>query len=156
MGFSSESTGSRVVVLEPSCPTARGILVSWPGMEHASPALEAEFPTTGPPGKFFSVGFWFFPQWLSGKESACNAGDIGHMGSIPWSGRSPGEGNGNSLQYSCLGNPMGRGAWQDIAYGVTKRGTWLSIHTQTHIGHEEPNLIRCSLTFQFSGIPILL
>ena len=44
-----------------------------------------------------------------GKESACNAGD---PGSIPGSGISPGEENGNPLQYSCLGNPMDRGAWQ--------------------------------------------
>ena len=49
-----------------------------------------------------------FPRSLVGKESACNAGDLG---SIPRSGRSPGEGNGNPLQYSCLENPMGRGAW---------------------------------------------
>ena len=47
------------------------------------------------------------PRWFSGKESACNAGDVG---SIPGSGRSPGEGNGNPLQYSCLENPMDRGA----------------------------------------------
>jgi len=43
------------------------------------------------------------PRWLSGKESACNAGD---PGSIPRLGRSPGEGNGNPLQYSCLENPL--------------------------------------------------
>ena len=49
------------------------------------------------------------PQWLSGKESACNAGD---MGSIPGLGRSPGGGHGNPLQCSCLENPMGRGAWR--------------------------------------------
>ena len=49
------------------------------------------------------------PWWLSGKESAPNAGDLG---SIPGSGRSPGEGNDNPLQYSCLENPMDRGAWQ--------------------------------------------
>ena len=48
------------------------------------------------------------PQWLSGKESACNAGD---EGSVPGSGRSLGERNGNPLQYVCLGNPMDRGAW---------------------------------------------
>ena len=47
------------------------------------------------------------PQWLSGKESSCNAGD---SGLIPGSGRYPGEGNGNPLQYSCLGNSMDRGA----------------------------------------------
>ena len=50
-----------------------------------------------------------FPHSLVGKESACNAGDLGL---IPRSGRSPGEGNGNPLQYSCLENPMGRGAWR--------------------------------------------
>ena len=48
------------------------------------------------------------PRWLSGKESACQAGD---MGSIPGSGRSAVEENGNPLQYSCLGNPMDRRAW---------------------------------------------
>ena len=47
------------------------------------------------------------PWWLSGKESACNAGNTGDVGSIPGFGRSPGEGNGNSLQYSCLENPTG-------------------------------------------------
>ena len=50
------------------------------------------------------------PKWLSGKESACEAGD--DPDSIPGSGSSPGEGNGNPLQFSCLGNPMDRGAWQ--------------------------------------------
>ena len=49
-----------------------------------------------------------FPRWLSGKESACQAGD---MGSIPGLGRSPGEGNGDPLQYSCLENAMDRGVW---------------------------------------------
>ena len=47
------------------------------------------------------------PRWLSSKQSACNAGDAV---SIPGSGKSPGEGNGNPLQYSCLGNPMVREA----------------------------------------------
>ena len=50
-------------------------------------------------------------------EFACNAGD---WGSIPGSGRSSGEGNGNPLQYSCLGNPMDRGAWQAIVPGAAK------------------------------------
>ena len=49
--------------------------------------------------------------------SACNAGDLD---SIPGSGRSPGEGNGNPLQYSCLENPMDRGAWWATAHGVAK------------------------------------
>ena len=52
-----------------------------------------------------------------GKSSACNAGDLGL---VPGSGRSPGEGNGNPLQYSCLENPMDRGAWQAPVHGVAK------------------------------------
>ena len=52
-----------------------------------------------------------------GKESACSAGDPGLN---PWSGRSPGERNGNSLQYSCLENSMDRGVWQTTVHGVTK------------------------------------
>ena len=52
-----------------------------------------------------------------GKKSTCNAGD---SGSIPGSGRSPGEGNGNPFQYSCLGNSMDRGAWWATVHGVTK------------------------------------
>ena len=55
-----------------------------------------------------------------GKESACNAGDLG---SIPGLGRSPGEGNGNSLQDSCLGNPLDRGAWWATVHGVTQSWT---------------------------------
>ena len=57
-----------------------------------------------------SLGFqtWL---WLTGKESACQVGDTGDVGSIPGSGRYPGEGNGYPLQYSCLGNPIDRGAW---------------------------------------------
>ena len=61
-----------------------------------------------------------FPQWLSGKESACNAGDLG---SIPGLGSSLEEGNGNLLQYSCLENPMDRGAWQARVHGVAKSRT---------------------------------
>ena len=54
-----------------------------------------------------------------GKESACNAGD---PGLIPGSGRSPGEGNGNPLQYSCLEHPMDRGTWQATVHGVARVG----------------------------------
>ena len=59
-------------------------------------------------------------RWLSDKESACQAGDIRDMGSIPQSGRSPGGGNGNLLQYPCLENPMDRGAWRSTVHGVVK------------------------------------
>ena len=59
----------------------------------------------------------YFPGGTAVKESACNAGD---WGSIPGSGRSPGEGNGNPLQYSCQGNPIDRQAWQVTAQRVVK------------------------------------
>ena len=52
-----------------------------------------------------------FPDGSVGKDSACNAGDSGVVGSIPGSGRSPGGRHGNPLQYSCLENPMNKGAW---------------------------------------------
>ena len=51
------------------------------------------------------------PRWLSGKESACQAGDAGDASSIPVSERFPGKGNSNPLKYLCLGNPTDRGAW---------------------------------------------
>ena len=63
---------------------------------------------------------------LGYKASACNVGD---PGSIPGSGRSPGEGNGNPLQYSCLENPMDRGAWRTTVHGVSKSRTQLSNFT---------------------------
>ena len=65
-------------------------------------------------------GYLGLPWWLSGKETACSEGDLG---SILGSGRSPGEGNGNPLQYSCLENPMDRGAWWVTVHGVTKSWT---------------------------------
>ena len=58
-----------------------------------------------------------FPGGSDGKASVYNAGDLG---SIPGLGRSPGEGNGNPLQYYCLENPMDRGAWKATVHGVTK------------------------------------
>ena len=68
-------------------------------------------------------------RWYSGKESACNAGDVGL---IRGSRRSPGEGNTTPLQYSCLGNFMDTGAWQAPVHGVTS--DW-SEHTCTHTEH---------------------
>ena len=62
-----------------------------------------------------------FPGGLDGKESACNAGNLGW---IPGLGRSLGEGKDNPLQYSRLENPMGRGAW------------WATVHEDTRVGHD--------------------
>ena len=64
------------------------------------------------------------PRWLSGKESVCQC----RSPSIPGVRRSPGEGNGNALQYSCLENPMDIGAWWVIVDGVAKIQTRLSMH----------------------------
>ena len=69
-----------------------------------------------------------FPGGSGGKESACNAGD---PGSIPGSGRFPGEGNSNPLQYSCLENPMDRGAWPVTVHRVAESDTTEQLtHTQ--------------------------
>ena len=66
---------------------------------------------------------WGFPGGSDGKESACNAGDLG---SIPGSGKSPEEGNDSPFKYSCLENPEDREAWRATAYGVAKNWTRLS------------------------------
>ena len=63
---------------------------------------------------------WGFPGGSDGKASACNAGD---PGSIPGLGRSPGEGNGNPPQYSCLENSMDREAWQATVHGTAEPDT---------------------------------
>ena len=75
-----------------------------------------------------SIGYRYkalkgFPGGLVVKNLPVNAGDTG---SIPGSGRAPGEGNGNPIEYSCLGNLMERGAWRAIVHGVAKSQTPLS------------------------------
>ena len=69
----------------------------------------------------------------AGKESACSARE---MGSIPGSGRSPGEGNGYPLQYSCLENPMDRGAWWAAVHGVAESGTTKQHFTSLQHSHK--------------------
>ena len=64
------------------------------------------------------------------KNQFASAGDTRDVGLIPGLGRSPGKGNSNPLQYSCLENPMDRGAWWATDHGVTKNQTQLSVHTQ--------------------------
>ena len=77
---------------------------------------------------------WGFPDGSVEKNLPSNSGDVGL---IPGSERSPGEGNGNPLQYSCLGNPMDRGAWWAIVHGVTESDrterAHTHIHTRTHL-----------------------
>ena len=67
-----------------------------------------------------------FPGGSVVKNLPAKAGDVGDTGSIPGSGLSPGGGNGNSLQYSCLENPMDRGTWQAAVHRVAKSWTQLS------------------------------
>ena len=78
------------------------------------------------------------PRWLSSKESSCNVGNAGHLGLIPGLRRSPGEGNGNPLQYSCLENSRDRGAW------------WATVHGNTHTHIPTPVLF--TRTPQFSSV----
>ena len=66
----------------------------------------------------------------SGKEPLANAGDIRDAGLIPGSGRYPGGGNDNPLQYSCLGNPMDRGAWWATGHEVAELDVTEQAHTQ--------------------------
>ena len=81
----------------------------------------------GPTHARLVLASYFFPGgkilYSHSKESACNAGD---QGVIPRSGRSPGGGNGNPPQYSCLENPKDRGAWPATVHGVAKSQPWLS------------------------------
>ena len=66
-----------------------------------------------------------FPGGTSGKELACSVGDMRDAGSIPGSGRSPGRGHSNPLQFSCLETPMDRGAWWDTVHGIIK--SWIRL-----------------------------
>ena len=95
---------------------------------------------------------WRFPPCSSvGKESACKAGDPAMQSFIPGWGRSPGEGNGNPLQFSCLKNPMDRGAWRATLRGVMKsqmRLKWLS--TCAHLE------AKASFFFLIVGVYLLL
>ena len=90
-----------------------------------------------------------FPGGSAGTESACNAED---PSSIPGSGRSPGEGNGNPLQYSCLENPMDGGAWRAIVHGVAKSWTQLSDFTIPYNLAQSLQRMNWSCTRRIGGI----
>ena len=109
---------------------------------HSSPVYRAENMllsayTEGSlkPGSFLSLGFCFdvgqVGPHLGGSEVKASACNVGDLGLIPGSGRSPGEGNGNPLQYSCLENPMDGEAWWATVHGVAKNRTRLSDFTFT-------------------------
>ena len=90
---------------------------------------------------YISVGFTnqysTFPDGSAGKNSACSAGDTGDISSITGLERSPGEENGNPLQYSCLKNSIDRGAWWAAVHGVTQSHTHTPLKRNTeerHIG----------------------
>ena len=92
-----------------------------------------EIPLDWKPSNTLSRFVMGFPLWLSGKESACN---VGEMRLIPALGRFPGGGYGNLLQYSCLESPMGWGAWRTTVHVVAKSWTWLkwlNTHTPTSL-----------------------
>ena len=90
--------------------------------------LQGIFPTQGSNPCFLPLLQWHLglPGGLDGKKLVCNAGDLG---SIPGLGRSPEEGNGNPLQYSCLEKPMDRGVLQVTVHWVTKGRTRLNTFT---------------------------
>ena len=84
------------------------------------------------------------PRWIRGKESTCNAGD---MSLIPGSGRFPGEGNGNPLQYFCLENPMDGEAWWATVHGVAKSRTWLHFHFHAQYTGKSHKKVHAALEF---------
>ena len=113
-----------------SSPTGDGTRASSGGSVVSSPP--------GPPGKCP-----LFVRDQQGFPSACSAGDLG---SIPRSGRSPGGGHGNLLQYSCLKNPMDRGAWRVTAHGVTKSRTRLKrLSNAQHVNSPGSDTLSCGV-----------
>ena len=110
--------------------------------------------------KLSKYHFKGLPGQLSGKESARSAGDTEDVGSIPRLERCPGGENGNLLQYSCLENPMDRGAWQARVHGIVKSQTGLSAHAHTHTTHTHTHthitLKKPVLTIDHKLYPLLL
>ena len=97
-----------------------------------------------------------FPDDSAVKNLPANVGDIGNVGLLPRSGRSPGGGNCNPLQYSCLENPMDRGVWKATVQGVVKSWTRLSdwacthAHTLAHTYEHSGTSLCLNICFQFS------
>ena len=114
-------------------PLKKGKTTQYSGLENSLDSIYSPWGCKKSDVTFsFTLGF---PYSSVGKESACNAG---HPGLTPGSGRSPGEGNGNPLQCSCLENLMDRGAWQATVNGVTRVGHDLATKLPT-------TCMKCSL-----------
>ena len=109
MGKLTEDRASLVAQLVKNLPEIQETLVQSLGWKDPLKRVRLPMPV-----------FLGFPGGSVGKESACNARDLGL---IPGLGRTPGGGHGNPLQYSCLKNPMDRGAWQAAVHGVEKSET---------------------------------
>ena len=124
---------SRTHVYEPSPgPTAWGPWDATPQQPMRSPLIYI---------KYFVATLWGFPGGSEVKASAFNAGD---PGSIPGSGRSSGEGNGNPFQYSCLENPMDWGTWWATVHGVAKSRMQLSDFTHSLWGFPSGSVVESS------------
>ena len=81
----------------------------------------------------YHLDYSWAPRWRNDKESTCQCRRPKRYKFDPWVRRFPGAGNGNPLQYSCLGNPMDRGAWRATVHGVVKSWAhWARAHTHTH------------------------
>ena len=105
----------------PMSSPSQGLPLSAPALLHHPTPPHCPRPQAGTGSFPWSVNQSRVSQVaLAVKNPPANAGDAGDKGSVPASGRSPGGGHGNPLQYSCLENPMDRGAWQAIVHGVAK------------------------------------
>ena len=110
-----------------------------PHFKSSGVICQSQTPNLSPPAHSQRKDFFFrssqiiypgFPDVSAVKTPLANTGDARDEGSIPVSGRSPGEGNGSLLQYSCLENYMDRGTWQAVVHGVTNSWTLLSEHEE--------------------------
>ena len=135
--YSADTRPARLhVATLPFSPVGQRPVTPQPLLVLVNPAHPCSVPASGSDGfprgsRFgcFIIPYYFpreLPRWLSCKDSTCRAGDAGDVGLIPGSGRFPGRGNSNLLWYSCLENPMDRGAWQSIVHEVTESWMWLS------------------------------
>ena len=114
----------------------KGSKVAWPFLKFLYPWYSNPLP--GPACIWVLLVYKRgFPGGSEGKASVCNAGDLGL---IPGSGRSPGEGNSNPLQYSCLENPMDGGAWRAPVHGGCRSRTHLAAKQQQSLIHTSPEI----------------